>query len=183
MVQIKYFVHGTTTDNLEKKATGWLPGKLSEKGVLQAHALSNTIKDEHFDIVFCSDLNRAVESAKIDFQHHNVQIIQDPRIRECNYGDLDGMDSSLVVYSDHITEPFPNGESMKDVEKRVKSFLEFLKQNYDGKKVAIVAHRAPQLAIEVLTQNKSWEEAIKTDWRNIKDWKPGWNYEVEEMVK
>ena len=180
MVYIKYFVHGTTTDNLEKKATGWLPGKLSDKGIAQANALSDIIKDEHFDVVFCSDLTRAIESASIDFKHHNVDIIQDPRLRECNYGDLDGKDSSLVVYSDHINKSFPNGESLKDVEVRVNSFLEFLNKNYQNKRVGIVAHRAPQLAIEVLTQGKSWEEAIETDWRKTKSWQPGWDYEVGE---
>ena len=30
-VKIIYFVHGTTTDNIEHKSTGWLPGELSEK--------------------------------------------------------------------------------------------------------------------------------------------------------
>lgn len=182
MVKIKYHVHGTTTDNLAKRATGWLPGELSDKGIAQANALSEVIKDEYFDIVFCSDLKRAVDSAFINFKHHNIDIIKDSRIRECNYGDLDGKDSSLVVYSDHIEEPFPNGESMKDVEKRVKSFLKFLKENYDGKRVGIVAHRAPQLAIEVLTQGKTWEEAIETDWRNTKSWQPGWEYELSESV-
>ena len=179
MVKIKYFVHGTTTDNLAKKATGWLPGELSEKGIAQANALSDVIKDQEFDIVFCSDLKRAVDSAFIDFKHHDIDIMKDARLRECNYGDLDGQDSSLVVYSDHIVEPFPNGESMKDVEKRVSSFLKFLKENYDGKRVAIVAHRAPQLAIEVLTQNKTWEEVISTDWRNTKAWQPGWSYVID----
>ena len=181
MVEIKYFVHGTTTDNLAKRATGWLPGELSEKGVLQANALSEIIKDEHFDVVFCSDLKRAIDSAFIDFKHHNIDIIQDARIRECNYGDLDGKDSSLVVYKDHIVEPFPNGESMKDVEIRVNSFLKFLQENYNGKRVGIVAHRAPQLAIEVLLQGKTWEEAIATDWRNNKAWQPGWEYTINEL--
>lgn len=36
VVTITYFVHGTTIDNLEHKSTGWLPGKLSEKGVQQS---------------------------------------------------------------------------------------------------------------------------------------------------
>ena len=181
MVKIKYFVHGTTTDNIAKRATGWLPGELSEKGIAQANALSEIIKDEEFDIVFCSDLKRAVDSAFINFKFHDIDIIQDSRIRECNYGDLDGLDSKLVIYSDHIDNPFPNGESMLDVEKRVKSFLGFLKQNYDGKRVAIVAHRAPQLAIQVLTQGKSWQEVIRDDWRNTKSWQPGWEYEVSEF--
>ena len=42
-VKITYFVHGTTTDNLEHKATGWLNGKLSEKGIEQTKALRGRI--------------------------------------------------------------------------------------------------------------------------------------------
>ena len=45
-----------------------------------------------------------------------------------------------------------------------------------------MAHRTTQLAIEVLTLGKTWEEAIATDWRNTKDWKPGWEYEIQ-LVK
>lgn len=176
-VKIKYFVHGTTTDNLQKLATGWLPGELSEKGIAQAQALAELIKDEHFDIVICSDLTRAIQSANIDFAGRNIKILQDSRIRECNYGDLNGKDNKLVNYSEHITKPFPNGESMLDVEARVKDFLLYLNKNFNGKKVAIVAHRAPQLAIEVLTMGKTWEQALFEDWRNTKNWQPGWNYE------
>ena len=179
MVEIKYFVHGTTWDNLEKKATGWLPGELSDKGIEQAIALSKVIKDEYFDIVFCSDLKRAIESSKLDFYNRDIEIVRDFRLRECNYGDLDGKDSSLVVYKEHIEVPFPNGESMMDVESRMRSFIMFLKENYDGKKVAIVAHRAPQLAFEVITNGKTWDDAIVEDWRNTKAWQPGWEYIVE----
>ena len=60
-----------------------------------------------------------------------------------------------------LDKPFPNGESLKDVEKRVKDFIQFLKKDYQGKTIGIVAHRAPQLAFEVLIKNISWEEANK----------------------
>lgn len=180
MIEITYFVHGTTLDNLEKKATGWLPGELSEKGIQQAINLSKVIKDKYFDVVICSDLKRAVESAKLDFYNRDIEIIRDMRLRECNYGELDGKDSSLVVYADHIEKPFKNGESMLDVEERIKSFIEYLKLNYNNKKVAIVAHKAPQLAFEVLTKNKTWQEAISTDWRLTGDWQPGWTYIIED---
>lgn len=55
-----------------------------------------------------------------------------------------------------------------------------LSENYDNRKVAIVAHRAPQLAIEVITQDKSWEQAIREDWRNTKNWQPGWDYTYDK---
>ncbi|MBQ3493820.1 MAG: histidine phosphatase family protein [Clostridia bacterium] len=178
MVKIKYFVHGTTTDNQAKIASGWNHGELSEKGIMQAKALAQTIKDQHFDIVFCSDLLRAVESAKIDFEGRDINIVQDARLRECNYGDYNGKDSALADYFSHIQTPFPNGESLQDVEKRMKSFVDFLKQNYGGKTVAIVSHKAPQLALDVIVKNKSWQTALKEDWRITHNWQPGWDYEI-----
>lgn len=176
-VKITYFVHGTTFDNLEHKATGWLPGELSPKGIEQTKALKEKINIEQFDFVFCSDLKRAMDSAEIVFGGEKP-IFQDERLRECNYGNLDGKDSSLVKYEEHIKERFPEGESMFDVEKRIKSFCDYLLENYDGKRIAIVAHKAPQLAIQVLTQNKTWEQAIAEDWRKTKAWQPGWDYTI-----
>ncbi len=178
-VTITYFVHGTTLDNLTHKSTGWLPGELSEKGIEQSITLKNQVDINEFDVVFCSDLKRAVDSAKYTFEGVK-EIIQDERLRECNYGDYNGEDSSLANYEEHINDKFPNGECMLDVEKRIKSFCDFLLENYDGKHVAIVAHKAPQMAFQVLTEGKSWEEAINQDWRKTKSWQPGWIYTVEK---
>ena len=77
-----------------------------------------------------------------------------------------------------IEEKFPDGESYEDVKKRISDFLKFLKENYAGKSVAIVAHKAPQLALDVLLKNKTWDEAFAEDWRKTKAWKPGWKYEI-----
>jgi len=177
-VKITYFVHGTTTDNENHRSTGCNPGELSELGIQQSKELPNLIHDKKFDAIFTSDLTRAVESAKLNFP--NQEIIQDKRLRECNYGDLDGADSDLVVGEDHIKIPFPNGESMLDVERRIRDFCELLPQNYDNKHIAIVAHKAPQLAFEVITLGKTWQKAIETDWREVGSWQPGWEYIVNE---
>ena len=176
-VKVIYFVHGTTTDNSEHKSTGWIPGELTEKGIQQSIDLKKQIDLDKIDLVISSDLKRAIDSADYTFKGLK-EIYHDQRIRECNYGDLNGQDSSLVVYEDHITEPFPNGESLKDVENRVKDFCEYLKENYDGKTVAVVAHKAPQFAFEVITNGITWEEAIERDWRKTKSWQPGWEYTV-----
>ena len=85
-----------------------------------------------------------------------------------------------MVYEEHIEKPFPNGESLKDVEKRIKDFIKYIKKEYLGKTVGIVAHRVPQLAFEVLTKNITWDEALKNDWRKTGDWKPGWEYIIKE---
>ncbi len=65
------------------------------------------------------------------------------------------------------------------MEKRIADFLWFLKKNYDGKHIAIVAHQAPQLALEVLLKGKTWKQAIDEDWRKKKAWRPGWEYIIK----
>ena len=178
MIKIIYFVHGTTTDNAAKLCSGWKEAMLNDLGKEQALSLGNVSRErgDKFDAVITSDLKRAVESSNIAFPDYDK--ITDSRLRECNYGDLDGEHKSLVIYEEHIDEAFPNGESLKDVEKRIREFVSWLKVNYDGKTVAIVAHRAPQLALEVISKNITWEEANKGDWRKTGDWQPGWEYEV-----
>lgn len=176
-VKILYLVHGTTTDNLEKKATGWNPGVLSELGIERVKALREKIDFNEIDVVISSDLKRAVDSANYVFGDKK-EILHDARIRECNYGDLNGQNKSFVVEENHIEEPFPNGESLIDVEERLRDFCKYLLENFQGKTVALVAHKAPQLALEVITKNKTWEEAIREDWRKQNKWQPGWRYEI-----
>jgi len=176
-VKIIYFVHGTTTDNLEHKSTGWISGELSEKGIKQSIELKEKINLDEIDLVISSDLKRAVDSANYTFKGMK-KILHDQRIRECNYGDLNGKDTSLVIYEEHIYNQFPNGESLKDVENRLRDFCEYLLKNYDGKTIALVAHKAPQLALDVICKNITWEQAIEQDWRKTKKWKPGWEYQI-----
>lgn len=178
MVKVTYFVHGTTTDNAAKLCSGWKQAELNDLGKEQAKDLGRVSKErgDDFFVVFTSDLKRAIDSSNIAFS--DKEKIIDERLRECNYGEFDGKHKDFVKYEEHIIDPFQNGESLKDVEKRMLSFLKDLKEKYNGKNIAIVAHRAPQLALEVITKNKTWEQAIKEDWRKTGDWQPGWKYEI-----
>lgn len=175
-MEIIYFVHGTTYDNVNKKCSGWKQVELTEQGKERAINLGKLNSNIKFDVIFTSDLIRAIDSANLAFP--NVQKIQDKRLRECNYGDLDGCDKSLVIYENHIYKKFPNGESLKDVEKRIKEFIDDIYEKYNGKTIGIVAHRATQLAFEVITKKIDWEEANKNDWRKQGKWQPGWRYYI-----
>ena len=114
MIKIIYFVHGTTTDNASKLCSGWKEALLNDLGKEQAMNLGKVSKErgDKFDVMFTSDLKRAIESSNIAFPEYEK--ITDNRLRECNYGDLDGEHKSLVIYEDHIIEKFPKGESLKD---------------------------------------------------------------------
>lgn len=180
-LRITYFVHGTTTDNEEHKATGALPGELSKRGREQAVGLGELVKTP-FDVMISSDLLRAVESAELGFAGR-FPLEQDSRLRECDYGDWNGAPADVVKadMTHHIREKFPNGESYEDVEARMRELLADLRERFDGKRVAFMAHQAPQLALEVILNGKTWEEAIATDWRKSKQWRPGWDYVVAEV--
>ena len=179
-VKITYFVHGTTTDNEREISSGWSDAELSELGVEQSKELRRQVEDKKIDAVFCSDLKRAVHSTRLSFEGI-APIFQDARLRECNYGEYNGQPSSIVepLQEKKISERFPEGESYEDVKKRMADFLEFIKEKYHGKHVAIVAHKAPQLALDVLVKHETWEQAFANDWRKRKAWQPGWEYKLE----
>jgi broad specificity phosphatase PhoE len=151
MVQLTYFVHGTTRDNENHISSGWNDIELSHLGIEQSYTLKDILQDSHFDVVLCSDLIRARQTAEIVFSD-SCSIIVDPRLRECNYGDFNGSSSDIVepMQEQNILVPFPNGESYEDVKLRMLDLLNFLRENYEGKRVAFVAHKAPQLALDVI---------------------------------
>ena len=185
VLKITYYVHGTTKDNEEKLASGHHDVELSKKGIKESKELKDKVKNKEFAVVFTSDLKRAVDSAKLIWGDE-LKTIQDPRLRECNYGVLtQGTKDAFKEWEKHhdpIKEPYPTGESFTDVERRLALFLNDTYNKYKGKRIAIIAHRYPQLAIEVLTQGKSWQHACEDDWRLTKSWQPGWEYEMDGKV-
>lgn len=180
MIEIVYYVHGTTNDNECKLATGWDQIPLSPKGVEQTQETALQVQGNEYDAIFSSDLIRAVESAEILFADRKNEIKIDQRLRECNYGVFTKKPSVELVYQKHITEPFEKGESLKDVEKRIREFLKELQRN-KYKKIAIVSHRIPQLALDVIILKLAWERAIQNDWRLCGQWKAGWHYFYNEQ--
>jgi alpha-ribazole phosphatase/probable phosphoglycerate mutase len=178
MTKLVFFAHSTTLDNEEHKATGWLQGELSAKGMEQAQALPTLLKDASFEIVFSSDLHRAIQSAELSFKDTHP-IRHDWRLREANYGDLDGTEKNFKKdMNKFINTPYPGGESYKDAEKRLRSFLADIKKFFPDGYVAVIGHEATQLAIEVILNGKTWEQVIAENWRPQGKWQPGWFYEV-----
>lgn len=179
-MKITYFVHSITEDNEKGRVTGWMQGKLSEEGTRRAAGLQADLSKRDFDAVFCSDLERAIQSTELFFDG-KLPVFIDWRLRECNYGKYDGKQAEEFKKDreqEYISKPYPSGESYRDVEIRIKSFLDDLKLlKYSH--VAIVAHQAPQLALDVLLKKVTWEEAISKDWRKSKSWQPGWLYSVD----
>lgn len=175
MITIVFESHSTTKDNEAQLAAGWFDVALSKLGEERARQLGERYADQKFDAIFCSDLQRSYKTAQLAFGD-KYPIIQDERLRECNYGDLNRAPKKEVegLKAQAITKPFPNGESYQDTSKRMKSFLQDLLKDYDGKTVMIVGHRATQYGLEKWIKGIPLKEAVLAPWQ----WQPGWRYEL-----
>lgn len=175
MVNIIFEAHATSLDNENHLSSGHFDISLSPLGEKQAKELGERYKDQHFDAIFVSDLQRSFKTAEIAFGD-KFPIIRDKRLRECDYGDLTRHPSDEVEPQkvNHIKEPFPNGESYEDCLKRMKDFLDELKQKYDDrhKNVLIIGHRATQYGLDYWINGIDLKKLVKASFK----WQPGWRY-------
>ena len=180
MIELVYETHSTTRDNEQGIATGWFPGELSELGRERARELGRRRRDDGIDVVFSSDLRRALETAELAFPGGELPLHQDPRLRECNYGDLNGRPTAEVEATrlDRIETPFPNGESYHQVVARTREFLADLLREHDGERALVIAHSANRWAIEHLLHGTPLADAVEAPF----DWQPGWEYALDERA-
>lgn len=173
-VEIVFETHSTTEDNERGIATGWLDGRLSETGRRQARELGERRRHDDLAAVFTSDRGRAVETAAIAFAESGIPIHQDRRLRECDYGTLNGMPASQVEAerSRHIDEPFPGGESYRQVVDRLKSFLDDLPPTFDGGRIIIIGHSATRWALDHLLRGAQLADLVDAPFQ----WQEGWLY-------
>lgn len=176
MIELVYETHSRTTDNETGIATGWLPGRLSETGRGFARALGERRRDDGIAVVFTSDLARAVETAEIAFAGSGLRIREDSRLRECNYGELNGrpVPEIDVERLRRIDEPLPGGESYRQVVDRTQSFLDDLSPEFDDSRVLLIAHSANRWALDHLLHGTPLEELVAESF----EWQEGWEYRL-----
>lgn len=177
--RLVFFAHATTFDNEAGISSGQSNAKVSPLGKTQIHHLRQAVKNQTFDAVFASDLIRTIETANGAFgQSH--RIIIEPRLREIDVGEYGGQPVAVTktLMTKYIDQPFPDGESYKDVETRIRSWLNEVKVTHAGQRLAVVGHQATQLALEVICNHLRWQEVIDNDWRKTKSFQFGWEYDV-----
>lgn len=173
-VDLVYETHSITEDNERGIATGWLPGRLSESGRRAAAALGERRRGTGLAAVFTSDLARAVETTEIAFGGSGLPVHVDARLRECNYGELNGCPVEVLAAQRlrRIDEPFPGGQSYRQVIEATRSFLHDLASGWDGASVLVVAHSANRWALECLLSGGVIEELVVAPF----EWQPGWHH-------
>ena len=145
MAKLFFIRHGQTEANVKGILTGRLETNLTQKGIDDAIALSKELTEE-FDYYYCSPLTRTHQTLKAI--QGDVEFIIDERIKEVSSGDWQGKlkselpETEYDLYKKGRYNP-PNGESLEDVDKRMKSFLEDMFSKYKAdEKILIVTHNA-----------------------------------------
>lgn len=129
--------HGETRWNEGKRIQGGDSDiELNETGLEQAGRLAAFLQSEPIATILCSPLQRAVSTAGIIANHHQLPIEIDERLRELKVGDLEGMSySSLTTtfsqflmqwWQDGGAVKLPNGESIVELQQRAWSAIENL---------------------------------------------------------
>ncbi len=144
-MKIYYVRHGQTDFNLMKKMQGGGTEKdLNETGINQAQETKKNLENIKFDVILCSPMNRAKQTAQIIDNGRNLPIITDERIRERKLGEYEGHivtdEIEKRIWNYDLNYNIPNGENLHDFEKRIIEFLKEAKQKYNEKTVLIVAH-------------------------------------------
>ena len=144
--------HGQTEWNLLKKVQGKADIELNEKGIQQAEETRDSLKNEKIDLILCSPLKRAIQTAEIINQERNIKMIIDERVSERDFGEFEGMPNTdfdfNAFWSYKQNLKYDKAENIKDFFRRVYNFLDNIKNEYDGKRILIVSHAGISIPVK-----------------------------------
>jgi 2,3-bisphosphoglycerate-dependent phosphoglycerate mutase len=175
-IELVFETHSWSEDNDEGLATGWNHGRLSERGQVHAQELGDRRRNDGIAAVFTTDLGRAVETATLALEGSSIPVLHDWRLRECDYGDLNGAPAEEVhAHRRHyLDQPYPHGESWRGAAARVGRFLDDLPLRWNGCRVLVIGHVATRWGLDHFINGDLLEDLIVADFA----WREGWEYRI-----
>jgi len=164
--------HGETEHNILGICQGWLNIPLNQNGLVQAKKLAEHLKNETIDVIYSSDLKRTLQTAKPIATIKNLPLIKNKKLREFNFGMLQGKtwddirtnyhhimdeldDHSIFDFKDHL------GESRGEFHQRLTSFLQSIEKKHPQQTVAIITHSGVKRILLDLLGHNSYKENFR----------------------
>ncbi len=145
--------HGQSEANLAKTFAGHSDISLTELGQSQARDVAEFLRDYPIDVIYSSDLKRAMQTAKPTSELQNKEIIPRRELREIYAGDWEMVkyDTLIAAYGEKyalwgkdIGRACPtNGESVLELSERISRELDRIVALHRGKCIAIFSHYTP----------------------------------------
>ncbi len=160
--------HGETDFNKDGKYLGRIDESLNCSGITQAKELAVFLKDLNIEIIYCSPLKRAIETANFIKSQLNCGIIVDESFIERSLGIYEGLTKNEIKYkypdlfNKNITRIFdnapPEGEIINQVIERVFNGLQKINDEKRYSNILIVTHGFVAKAINKFFNEKITEE-------------------------
>jgi len=148
--QLYLLRHGETEWNTQKRFRGRAEIGLSERGRRQARAAAVRLKEISPSILVISPLRRCRETASILTEETGAEVVECSELIDPDTGDWTGMEVGEVrknfpgLFKQMNETPsrfrFPHGESVAEVEKRVRRFLYEKADEFDEETIVAVTH-------------------------------------------
>jgi alpha-ribazole phosphatase len=144
--------HGQTKLHQVPRFWGQTDISLSETGIRQAEQLRNRLARYKIGVFYASTLSRALDTAKIIASRHKAPVTPVAGLCECSFGYAEGLTFKEIAQKypelarqlgDWKATTFPGGESLKQLDQRVREFLETLQPLKPSATVAVVTHGGP----------------------------------------
>jgi broad specificity phosphatase PhoE len=142
--------HGQSAGNAAGRFGGHSPTPLSDLGFEQARLTAEALAKENVNVIYSSDLLRAVQTAEPLSKLTGIPIITKPEFRERNVGVLEGLtfDESksefpndyYALVNRNIHHVITEGESYSNLLDRIKGELRDIIRRHRGERVAIFTH-------------------------------------------
>lgn len=161
--------HGSTELNGKSQIRGWLDVPLDEKGKKEAVKLGKMFKKIPLDILVCSDMKRAHDTAKVISDSTGIKISEiDKKYRPWDVGDVAGSDSNKAgpILQRFITEmpdkKLPNGESFNQFKERyLGAVVQLLRKS--GNIAVVTHHRNDRVLVAWLKAGQKGDFEIDPD--------------------
>lgn len=151
MRRVHLIRHGAVVGDGHRRYLGRTDLEMNEAGIAQIAALAEIFAEAPpFDVVWCSDLDRARQTAEILATPWDIPIRVDARLREIDMGDWEGLDRATLAaadpeaYAARGRDLFgfrpPGGESFADVLARVLPVWADIADECLSARVAVAGH-------------------------------------------
>lgn len=157
MMKLLLIRHGQTDWNLLGKYQGQTDIALSGEGIRQVDLLAQNFPVDTLDIIYTSDLQRAVMTAERLAEKFSAPLYADKALRELNFGAWEGLTYQEIAerWPQEVKNLFgapeklqiPEGETFLMLQRRAMNKIHEIRAENEGKNVAVVAHGAISKAI------------------------------------
>lgn len=147
---IYLFRHGEVVLADRRRFIGHLDVPLSPTGERQCAAQADRLREARLTAMFSSDLSRARRSGEIIGAPHHLTPVELPALREMAMGRWEGLTFREIRQrepdvlerwlANFATLPFPDGETLEELQARVMPAFREILGRHPGRRVAVVAH-------------------------------------------